>query len=208
MDQRDVDAGTALVQGHSQHVEHERGAHVVGQLPADHAARPRAEHEREEHDAVPAAQIREVGHPELVRAPAVKSRSTRCARRRAAGSGRVVRHGLPRRLAPRMRCARISLSTVQRAIGSPPAAARPTYAWSRRRSSWRHATPGCGPAAAPSRAAGANGRRSCAGKYADADTPKVRQIGSTPKRPRCSSTNAVTSVGLGRAPWRKTPTPI
>src|SRR4051812_12585725 len=28
-------------------------------------------------------------------------------------------------------------------------------------------------------------------------------MGSTPKRPRCSSMNAVTSVGLSRAPWRK-----
>jgi len=33
------------------------------------------------------------------------------------------------------------------------------------------------------------------------------KIGSTPKRSRCASMNALTSVGLGRAPWRKTPTP-
>src|SRR3954468_11939293 len=37
-------------------------------------------------------------------------------------------------------------------------------------------------------------------KYADADTPKVRQIGSTPKRARCSSMNALTSDGLRRPP--------
>jgi hypothetical protein len=33
--------------------------------------------------------------------------------------------------------------------------------------------------------------------------PRVRGIGSTPKRPRCSSTRRLTSVGLGLAPWRK-----
>src|SRR5581483_9350671 len=33
------------------------------------------------------------------------------------------------------------------------------------------------------------------------------QIGSTPKRPRSSSMNALTSAGPGRAPWRKTRSP-
>jgi hypothetical protein len=32
-----VGAGSALMQRHAQRVEHERGAHVVGELPADHA---------------------------------------------------------------------------------------------------------------------------------------------------------------------------
>ena len=45
---------------------------------------------------------------------AVKSRSTRSGRRRAAGSGLVVRHGLPRRLAPQIPLARINRSIVQR----------------------------------------------------------------------------------------------
>jgi len=48
-------------------VEHERGAHVGGQLPADHAAREDIDHEREEQQALPAAQVGEVRHPELVR---------------------------------------------------------------------------------------------------------------------------------------------
>ena len=68
----------------------------------------------EEHHALPAAQVREVREPQLVRAPAVKSRFTRSGRRRAIGSGLVVRHGLPRRLAPWIPCARISRWTWQR----------------------------------------------------------------------------------------------
>ena len=43
---------------------------------------------------------------------------------------------------------------------------------------------------------------------ADADTPKTRQIGSTPKRARCSSMNALTSDGLRRARSRKTRRPL
>ena len=50
---------------------------------------------------------------------ALKSRSTRSARREANGSGRVVFQRLPRRLAPQIPCVRISRSTVQRATGSP-----------------------------------------------------------------------------------------
>jgi len=50
---------------------------------------------------------------------AVKSRSTRSGFRFPAGSGVVVRQGLPRRLAPWIPFAAISRSTVQRATLSP-----------------------------------------------------------------------------------------
>ena len=52
-------------------------------------------------------------------ASAVKSRSTRSAGRAALGSETVVRHGRPRRLAPRMPCSRISRWTWQRGARSP-----------------------------------------------------------------------------------------
>lgn len=52
-------------------------------------------------------------------AAALKSRQTRSARRGAVGSGFVVRHGLPRRLAPWIPALRMSRWTVQRATGSP-----------------------------------------------------------------------------------------
>jgi hypothetical protein len=54
---------------------------------------------------------------------AEKSRSTRSGRRSARGSGLVVRHGLPLRLAPWIPCARISRCTRPRPTVSP---ARPS----------------------------------------------------------------------------------
>jgi hypothetical protein len=50
---------------------------------------------------------------------AVKSRSTRSGRRVAAKSRRVVRHGRPRRFAPRIPASRISRCTWQRGTCSP-----------------------------------------------------------------------------------------
>jgi hypothetical protein len=45
-------------------------------------------------------------------------------------------------------------------------------------------------------------------QYADRATCSARQIGSTPNRSRCSSTNAISSsLTAGRAPARKKPTP-
>jgi hypothetical protein len=52
-------------------------------------------------------------------AGALKSRSTRSGRRRAAKSGLVVRQGLPRRFAPQMPWTRINRSTRPRPTGSP-----------------------------------------------------------------------------------------
>ena len=68
MDQLDVGAGPALGERHPQRVEDEVGAHVVGELPADDPAAVDVDHEREEDDALPAAQVGEVDAPELVRA--------------------------------------------------------------------------------------------------------------------------------------------
>jgi hypothetical protein len=66
MHERDVGAGAALPERHPQRVEHERGAHVGGELPADHLAAEGVDHEGEEHQPLPAPEIREVGDPELV----------------------------------------------------------------------------------------------------------------------------------------------
>ena len=67
MDELDVGAGPALMQRHPERIEHEVGAHVAGELPADHAAREGVEDEREEHDTFPAAQVGQVRHPQLIR---------------------------------------------------------------------------------------------------------------------------------------------
>jgi len=53
-------------EGHAQRVEDQVGAHVRGELPADHAAREHVEDEAKEHRALPAAQVGEVGHPQLI----------------------------------------------------------------------------------------------------------------------------------------------
>lgn len=68
MDELEISAGSALGERHPERVEHERGAHVGGKLPAHHAAAPNVEHEAQVDRALPAAQIGEVRDPELVRA--------------------------------------------------------------------------------------------------------------------------------------------
>ena len=68
MDQLDVRARAAQVERHPQRVEDEVGAHVVGELPADDLAAVDVDHEREEDDALPAAQVGEIDAPKLVRA--------------------------------------------------------------------------------------------------------------------------------------------
>jgi hypothetical protein len=65
--ERDIRAGLAQPQRHPQRVEHQRGAHVPRQLPAyDHPAE-HVDDEREEQQALPAAQMREIGNPKGVR---------------------------------------------------------------------------------------------------------------------------------------------
>jgi hypothetical protein len=67
VDQRHVGARVTGRERHPQRVQDQVGAHVVGELPAhDHPA-VGIDHEAEEHDARPAAQIREVRQPQLVR---------------------------------------------------------------------------------------------------------------------------------------------
>ena len=66
MNELDVGAGPALGECHPQRVEHEVGAHVLGELPADDPAAVDVDHEGEEDDALPAAQVGEIHAPELV----------------------------------------------------------------------------------------------------------------------------------------------
>src|SRR5581483_5243618 len=67
VDELDVGAGAAQVERHPQRVEDEIGAHVVGELPADDHPAVDVDHESEEDRPLPAAQVGEVGTPELVR---------------------------------------------------------------------------------------------------------------------------------------------
>jgi len=59
--------GSAGAQRHAQRVEHQRGAHVSGQPPADHVATEHVDDEAEVHPPLPAAQVGEVPHPQTVR---------------------------------------------------------------------------------------------------------------------------------------------
>jgi hypothetical protein len=61
MDQLDVGAAAELTKRHLQRVEDEVGAHVRGELPADDLAVEGVDHEREEDQPFPAAQVGEVG---------------------------------------------------------------------------------------------------------------------------------------------------
>src|SRR5438445_3143665 len=67
MDQLDIGAGAALAERHLERVEDEIGAHVRRELPADDLAAVRVDHEREEDEPFPAAQVGQIGDPELVR---------------------------------------------------------------------------------------------------------------------------------------------
>ena len=59
----EVGAVLAGTERHSERVEHQRGAHVAGELPTDHAAAERVQHEREVDHALPAAQVRQIADP-------------------------------------------------------------------------------------------------------------------------------------------------
>ena len=72
-----VSAGCSLMQGHCQRIEDERGAHVAGELPADDPPTVGVDHEAEEHEALPAPEVGEVGEPQLSGREAANSRSTR-----------------------------------------------------------------------------------------------------------------------------------
>ena len=59
-------AGAAGPEGHPEGVEDKVGAHVAGELPADDVAAVRVDHEREEHQPVPAAQVGQIANPQPV----------------------------------------------------------------------------------------------------------------------------------------------
>jgi hypothetical protein len=61
-----VSAGGSPRERHPQGVEDEVGAHVRRELPADDPPAVGIDDEAEEHDALPAAQIREVRQPQRV----------------------------------------------------------------------------------------------------------------------------------------------
>ena len=65
-DQLEVSAGLSQAERHPQRVEHQVGAHVGRQLPADDHPREHVDHEAEVHDPLPAAQIREIADPQTV----------------------------------------------------------------------------------------------------------------------------------------------
>jgi hypothetical protein len=93
MHQLQVGAGLTTRQRHPQRVEDQVGAHVAGELPADDPARIRVEHEAEEHQALPAAQIREIGAPQGIRARRAEVTIDQV---RAAQRGRVGDRRAPR----------------------------------------------------------------------------------------------------------------
>ena len=68
LNERDVGAGLALVKRHAQRVQDERRSHMRGELPPDDPAAVGVDHEAEEDQALPAAQVGEVGEPFLIRA--------------------------------------------------------------------------------------------------------------------------------------------
>jgi hypothetical protein len=67
-DELDIGTGAALVNRDPQGVQDKLGAHVDGELPADDPARVGVQDEREEHHALPAAQVGQIAHPEPIRA--------------------------------------------------------------------------------------------------------------------------------------------
>ncbi len=91
--EREISARRAGSQRHPQSVEHQVRAHVPGELPADDAAGERIDHEAEEHRPFPAAQIREIGDPQLVRPP---HRELTVDQIGPATSGRIGFRGPPR----------------------------------------------------------------------------------------------------------------
>src|SRR3954447_15924311 len=95
----DVGAGAARGQRHPQRVEDEVGAHVAGELPADDHPAVGVEHEREEDEPVPAAQVGQVGDPELVRTPRAEVSLDEV----GPASGLQIGHGRAPRLAAPLR---------------------------------------------------------------------------------------------------------
>src|SRR5215208_6927765 len=92
----DVGAGCASGERHPQRVEDELATHVLGELPADDHAAVGVDHEREEDDAFPAAQIGEIHEPGLVR----EARAEVALHEVGRPAGPPVREGRAPRLSP------------------------------------------------------------------------------------------------------------
>ena len=90
------------------------GAHVAGELPADDHPAEHVDHEAEVHDALPAAQVREIRDPQPVRRAGGEVPLDEIRAPGGRGSAWVVRHGFPRRFAPWIPLAAISRCTWQR----------------------------------------------------------------------------------------------
>lgn len=67
MHELDIGTRSACGERHAQRVEDEACAHVGGKLPADDAPAEDVDHEAQEDDALPAAQVREISDPQLIR---------------------------------------------------------------------------------------------------------------------------------------------
>lgn len=146
----------------------------------------RVDDEAQEHHALVAATYVTAATHSALGLLAVKSRLTRSRLRVATGSGVVVRHGLPRCVAPRMSCSRTRRLTRSGPTNSQRAAVPGTSSDRCRRSGWRRSSPICSTKRHRPRRARSVGLRSGGRKR----TPpsKNRPIGSTTKRPWCSST--------------------
>ena len=92
-DQREVGAVLAGSQRHSERVEDQVGTHVAGELPADDHPAVDVEDEREEQQALPAPQIREIADPQPVRRLGGEVTLDEI---RLPNRGRVARRGPPR----------------------------------------------------------------------------------------------------------------
>jgi hypothetical protein len=66
VDEIDVGTAVAVHERHPQRVEHEVRAHVARELPADDRATECVDDEREEDHALPAAQVGQIGQPQLI----------------------------------------------------------------------------------------------------------------------------------------------
>ena len=92
----DVGAARTRRDGHPERVADQRGAHMRRELPADHAPAVDVDDEGQEDQALPAAQVGEVGHVELVRPAGGEVALDEI---RAPGGVRVGRGRLPARAA-------------------------------------------------------------------------------------------------------------
>jgi len=119
VDELDVGARLAAAERHREGIEDEVGAHAGGELPADDHSAVGVEHEGEEDDAFPAAQVGDVGDPQLVRAAGAEVALDEIGPRLRLRVGFGGRPRLPRRFAPTTPWARISRCTRPRPACSP-----------------------------------------------------------------------------------------